>query len=278
MARVLACAGRRSTVPFQLQNTNKKVYSAEEVSYYLFHNPATAEDYVKDEALADYYETRLDLPETAERLRLLKASEAGIKEYALLLFSVTLMYTEEEIGEYMAELLRLQDLKYWQKQKAKADVYLEQRNYRDAAGMYERLLRERKESGMPETATGNIYHNLAVCELHTSGAALAAGHFAEAYEKNRNPESLSSYLLALRLCQKDNEFLAALDRYEVSEAICQDVDAYLMECALETGEAEECQGMLRVKKLLADGQVAEYERATRELLEEFKKRYRLDNM
>ena len=132
MARVLACAGRRSTVPFQLQNTNKKVYSAEEVSYYLFHNPATAEDYVKDEALADYYETRLDLPETAERLRLLKASEAGIKEYALLLFSVTLMYTEEEIGEYMAELLRLQDLKYWQKQKAKVT----KRNIKSSSGAF----------------------------------------------------------------------------------------------------------------------------------------------
>lgn len=278
MARVLVCAGRRSKVPLRLQNVNKKLYSAEEICYYLYHNAATAEDYLTDAALAEYYEKELELPETAERLRLLAASDASLKEYAVLLFAVTPMYTEEEVGEYLKELEQLQELKYWQKQKAKADVYLEHRNYRDAAELYERLLRERKENGMPEVAAGNVYHNLAVCELHTSGAGRAAGHFIDAYEKNRSTESLRSYLLALRLAQRDNEYLSALDRYEVSESLRADVDAMLLECMLEVGEAPEYQSVLRVKKMFAEGQLNEYRHATRELLEGFKKQYRLDNM
>lgn len=278
MARVVLCAGRRSNIPLCPHNANKKLYSAEEVCYYLYHHAATAEDYLTDPALAEYYEKELELPDTAQRLQLLKASEAPLKEYAAALFAATPMYTQEEIAEYLKELERLQELKYWQKQKAKADVYLEHRNYRDAMSVYEWLLRGRKESGMPETAAGNIYHNLAVCELHTSGAGSAGIHFAAAYEKNRSPESLRSYLIALRLAQRDNEYLTALERYEVPEAMRTEIDAMLFESMVEAGEAPEYQSLLRIKKLLAEGQVEEYRRATQKLITGYKSQYRLDNM
>lgn len=278
MARVILCAGKRSRVPLRLYNVNKDLYSAEEICYYLYHNAATAEDYITEDALADYYESELCLPEVAERLRVLKASEAGVKEFAEVLLGATRMYTEEEVAEYIKELDDLQDMRIWQKQKAKADAYLEHRNYRDAMGLYERLLRNRKENEMPEVATGNVYHNLAICELHITGAGSAAGHFAEAYEKNRNQDSLRSYLIALRLAQKDNEYLSALDSYGVTELLRTEMDAMLFESMVEAGESSEYQELLRIKKLLAEKQLAEYREATHMLLEAFKKQYRLDNM
>lgn len=278
MARVVLCAGKRSRVPLHLHNVNHGLYSAEEICYYLYHHPATAEDYVTDDMLAEFYETELGLPEVATRLRVLKASEAGIKEYAITLFGATCMYTEEEIGEYLRELERLQELKFWQKQKAKADVYLEHRSYRDAMVLYERLLRERKENGMPEVAAGNVYHNLAICELHIMGAGSAATHFAEAFEKNRSQDSLRSYLIALRLAQRDNEYVMALSQYEISDFMRTEMDAMMFECMVEAGESPEYQEVLRVKKLFSEGQLTEYQQATKELLEGFKRQYRLDNM
>lgn len=278
MARVVLCAGKRSRVPLRLHNVNQNLYSAEEICFYLFHHPATAEDYVTEDALADYYETELALPLVAERLRVLKASEAGVKEFAVTLFGATAMYTREEIEEFLKEIERLQELKFWQKQKAKADVYLDHRNYRDAMGVYERLLRERKENGMPEAASGNVYHNLAICELHTMGAGSAAGHFAEAYERNRSQESLRSYLIALRLAQKDAEHMAAMERYEITELMRTEMDAMLFESMVEAGESPEYQELTRIKKLFTEGQLAEYQQATGELLETFKRQYRQDNM
>lgn len=278
MARVVLCAGLRSRVPLRLHTVDRELYSAEEICYYLYHHAITAEDYITEDVLAEYYETELGLPLVAERLRVLKASEAGVREYAMVVFGATAMYTEEEIAEYLRELERLQELRFWQKQKAKADVYLEHRKYRDAMQLYERLLRKRKELEMPEVATGNVYHNLAICELHITGAGSAAGHFAEAYEKNRSQESLRSYLIALRLAQKDNEYLMALERYEVSEFMKTEMDAMLFECMVEAGESPEYQELVRIKKLFSEGQLPEYQDATRELLESFKKQYRQDNM
>ncbi len=265
-------------MPLRLQNTNIRLYSAEEICYYLYHNAATAEDYLKDPALAEYYEEALGLPETAERIRVLASSGSAAKEYAQLLFSVTPMYTDEEVAEFLKELERLEERKYWQKQKDKADVYLGHRDYRAAANVYERLLRERKENDMPEGTTGKVYHNLAVCELHISGAGRAAGHFAEAYEKNRDTESLRSYLFALRLARKEKEYYAALSQYEVSDALRNEIDTILFDCVVEAGEDPEYQKVAGVKKLLAEGQLSEYRRATEELLEGFKRQYRLDNM
>lgn len=278
MARVIVCAGKRSRVPLCLNNVNSLLYSAEEICFYLYHHASTAEDYVTQDSLADYYETELGLPSVAERLRVLKASEAGLKEYVSVIFGATAMYTQEEVAEYLKETDRLLDMKYWQRQKAKADVYLEHRNYRDAMGLYEQLLRNRKENEIPEVATGNIYHNLAVCELHITGAGSAAGHFAEAYEKNRSPESLRSYLIALRLAQKDNEYLTALDTYDVSEYMRTEMDAMMFECMVEAGESREYQDLQRIKQLFSEGQLSEYQIATHQLLETFKKQYRADNM
>ncbi len=278
MARVVLCAGRRSRVPLRLHNVNRELYSAEEICYYLYHHASTAEDYITENALAEFYETELQLPSVAERLRVLKASEATVKEYVTVVFGATGMYTAEEIGEYMAELERLQELKGWQKQKAKADTYLAHRNYRDAMLQYEQLLRNRKDNDMPEVTAGNVYHNLAICELHISGAGTAAGHFADAYEKNRSQESLRSYLMALRLAQKDNEYLTALEGYEVSELLKTEMDAQMFECMVEAAEAPEYQELVRIKKLFSEGQLKEYREATRQLLDEFKRQYRLDNM
>lgn len=278
MARVVLCSGRRSKVPLRLHNVSSELYSAEEISYYLYHHAATAEDYIAEDSLADYYETELLLPAVAERLRVLKASEAGLKEYVTVLLGATRMYTEEEVEEYLQEVERLQELKFWQKQKAKADVYLEHRNFRDAMVLYENLLRKRKENEMPEVATGNVYHNLAICELHITGAGSAAGHFADAYEKNRSPESLRSYLIALRLAQRDNEYLSALENYEVPEYMRTEMDAMLFECMVEAGESPEHEELARIKKLFTEGRLKEYREATRELLEVFKQQYRQDNM
>lgn len=278
MARVIVCSGKRSRVPLRLHSVNRGLYSAEEIGFYLYHHAATAEDYITQDALPEFYETELDLPEVAARLRVLKASQAEVKEYAAVVFGATRMYTEEEISEYMRELEQLQELKGWQKQKAKADVYLDHRNYRDAMVVYECLLRERKENGMPEVAAGNVYHNLALCELHITGAGTAAGHFAEAFERNRDQNSLRSYLIALRLAQKNNEYLTALDRYEVTEYMRTEMDALLFESMVEAGESPEYQELLRIKKLLSEGQVTEYQQATKELLAGFKKQYRMDNM
>ena len=278
MARVILCTGRRSKVPLRLHNVNKKLYSLEEICYYLYHNASTAEDYLTDMALADYFETELGLPEIGKRLRVLKASEAALKEYAEVLFGATRMYTEEEVAEYMRYMEWLQELKYWQKQKAKADAYLEHRNYREAMGVYERLLQERKENEIPENAAGNIYHNLAVCELHVSGAGGACAHFAEAYEKNRSTESLRSYLISLRLAQKDSEYLNALEQYEISEQMQTDIDAMLMESMVEALELPEYRELVRIKKYFAEGQITEYRHAMKELLDSFKRQYRFDNM
>ena len=278
MARVILCAGKRGKHAFRVGKSNIRLFSAEEICYYLYHNAATAEDFLTDPALADYFETELLLPEVAGRLRLLLAADAMPKEYATVIFGITPMYTAEEIAEFMLELEKVSEMPGWQKQKVRADAYLERRNYREAAGIYESLLRSRKEKELSEVAIGNLYHNLAVCELHTTGPGTAAVYFAESYEKNRNPESLQSYLLALRLSKRDNDYLNALERYGVSEQLCSELDTKLLGVTIEAGETADYRRMMRVKKLLEEGQLQEYRQATQSLVEEFKQQYRMDNM
>lgn len=277
MARVIMCAGKRGKNPLYIRKSNVKLYSAEEICHYLYHNVGIAEDFVRDNPLADYYEKELGLSETAKRLRLLDAAEAEPKEYALLIFGSMPMYTKEEIGEYIQELEQIQEKSGWQRQKIRADAYLERHNYTEAAEIYEKLLRGREEDAIPETAVGNLYHNLAVCELHTTGPGTAGIYFAEAYERNRNPESLQSYLLSLRLAKKDNDYLNALERYAVPDPVRSDIDTKLLGIAVEAGETADYMRLMRMKKLLAEGQFQEYKAATQRLLREFKQQYRMDN-
>lgn len=277
MARVIVCAGKRTKHPLIVSGDGIKLFSAEEICYFLYHNTETAEEFLADKTLADFYEKELALPETAKRLRMLDASEASPKEYATVLFGDTPMYTAEEIEEFLEGMERYLKLPDWQKKKAKADRYLERRNFRLAAGVYESLLASRKELELTDRTVGNLFHNFAICELHTTGPGTAAVHFADAYEKNHSTESLRSYLMALRLAKRDGEYSAAIEKYEISEDLISQIDTILLSTVLEAGETPEYQRLVRVKKMLSEGQVNEYRQEIEKMLVNFKKMYRQDN-
>ncbi|MDE6737786.1 MAG: hypothetical protein K2K07_01650, partial [Lachnospiraceae bacterium] len=93
----------------------------------------------------------------------------------------------------------------YERGKAKADHMLQSRKFFMALRQYHSLLAQ-----IPETdrkLRGSIYHNMGVACAKMFMFRQAADWFLQAYEADRDSESLESYLAAMRMRCEDKEYI-----------------------------------------------------------------------
>ncbi|MDE7260061.1 MAG: hypothetical protein K2N77_12610, partial [Lachnospiraceae bacterium] len=119
----------------------------------------------------------------------------------------------EYVGLYPAEVIEQTEqtirsnegLNPYERGKAKADHMLQSRKFFMALRQYHSLLAQ-----IPETdrkLRGSIYHNMGVACAKMFMFRQAAEWFLQAYEADRDSESLESYLAAMRMRCEDKEYI-----------------------------------------------------------------------
>ena len=277
MGKAIITSGNYAKVPYTLRNTKMKIYSIEELCYWIMKNPELCEDYLYDEELAEYLKDSLGLKERGSLLADLVRREAPLRDLITVCFCSCDYFTREEIEEFLLEQSRVERSEEWVRIKNKADSYLAHESYRDAVMNYKMLLKEKDTNGVTSETLGDIYHNLAVALLHTAGFAEAADDFREAYERNHREESLRQYLLALRFSGDDAMYQSALDIYQVSEETGQWLNAAFYQTELEAQEVPELEELNTAKYLLEHGKLNEFYASVDRMTDWMKDQYRKNN-
>ena len=276
MGSLILCNGKLAKAPYVLQNTNQKIYCMEELCYFLYNNIEIAEDFLFDEGLVSFIGTELNLPDRAKQFKELLEKKASLKDVAITLLCSTDLYTRRDLDAFLKEADRLGMLQSWQKQKQKADSYLERGNYKDAAGVLERLLLEQKGEELNDALLGDIYHNLGICRLHMTGVQDALSCFAEAYEKNHREKSLFAYLSALRLMKRNAEYESVLQICKVMPEQKTKFDGMFAQCEEKQKESSLYQEIQHLKEAFAQGKMSEYEKGISALMHSWKQQYRME--
>ncbi len=274
MGMVLITTGNYAKMGYLLKNTKQKIYSIEELCYYIMKSPQLCEDYLYDKGLADYIKKELGLKEKGAVLADLVERNAPLKDLMLVCFSSCDYFTKEEIECFLKEQTKIEQKELWIKIKSKADSYLNYENYRDAIANYGLLLKEKESYSITSETLGDIYHNLAVALLHTEGFALATDYFREAYERNNREESLKQYLLALRFSNDTIMYESALDIYHVSEETKKWLNAAFFQTEMESYENSAFNELNVLRNLLKDGKINEFYVYALQLTEQMKEQYR----
>ncbi len=270
MSKLILCSGARTKIPYCFASTGVKVFSIEELCYYIFHHVYMIEEDIYSEALIDWIQTELLLSERAERLRQLKRQNADIKTMVTFILCSADYYTEAEIKGLLKKLDEIISMPKVKRSCIKADHCLEEGQYREASSEYEKILGSEEAKELLPEDYGDILHNLAVAKVHTVGLKEAAQLFMQAYERNRREESLLQYLSSLQLLDHEVLYREKLEEYQVREELQRKLEQYLEQ---QREEAENSQLMadihfLRQKK--EKGQMLEYYKRTEELLELWK--------
>lgn len=213
MGRLIYCIGDKAKSPYYFTSTGIRVYTMEELCYYLYHNVETMEEDLAEEQLLFWIRDELHMGEWVEKLRQIKAKNNGIKELAVAIFCCTDYYSREEIDALVAEIDAYFVLPPIARKKRHADVFLRYGNSREALIEYRSLVEDREFLHLDDKTKGQAYHNMAVLLARDGMFRKASRYFLQAYEKSGEKESLCQYLYALKLGGMSAEFNRELNRF-----------------------------------------------------------------
>ncbi|MCR5610201.1 MAG: hypothetical protein K6G26_14180, partial [Lachnospiraceae bacterium] len=184
MNSLILCAGEVTKNPYYFSITDTKVYSIEELCYYLFNNIYVISPELIDDNLVQWIDKEIKMPQLAEKIKLLIIKGKNLKDMVTTIMCSSDYYNEQEIRNLIDTIDRIEGMPEIRRRKIKADNLLKYNNYSMAGREYESILASKEAKELEDEYYGNILHNLGIVKIHTSSFMTAAACFKEAYKKN----------------------------------------------------------------------------------------------
>lgn len=273
MGKLILCSGERTNKPYLFTSSGIRVYSMEELCYYIYHHVYYVDEEMISDTLIDWIDTELKLTERAAKLKQLKQMNADLKTLVTVIMCSADYYTEYEIKSLLKLLDEITDMPFIKRKCLKAGFSLKSGNYHEAAAEYERILNSQEAALLSPEEYGDLYHNLGVAKAHTTGLLEAAEMFCQAYERNHREESLKQYLYALLLSGRQELFQEKRREYFISAELEQELVDRLDQWKDEANSTTLLQELIQMKEEREQGSQNLYQRA-KELADSWKERVR----
>ena len=277
MGKLIICSGKQTLKPYYFKLTNTKIYSIEELCYYIYNNIDVMNEEFFGNLLVTWMSTELQLEESAQKLQELLNVDAGLKDLVVCILCSSDYYTEMEIKHLLQTMDDMRRLTPIEKKQNKANNYLKYRQFTEAATEYENILNGKDVVTLTGEEYGNLVHNLAVVQLNTVGIAIAADSFKEAYERNNNVESLKQYLYSLKMSKQEERFIAECIAYEVSQELQEQIQNDIELKFIEAEKSDEYKVVDNLKECKQVGKMSQYYKMAEELIGQWKQEFRREN-
>lgn len=198
--------GQIAKRPYEMPYTGKKVFSVEELCYYVYNNIYSINEDFFQPSLPVWLEDELGLSELADKLQEMIKEEHGLKDLVVTTLCGCDYYQEKEIRKIIKVLDEINNLPVFRKKKIKADNYLRAGRFGKGLMEYRKLLHGSYAVNFTPEEYGDILHNQGIAHFYTSSFAEAKEDFREAFVRNNKKDSLDHYLWILLMERKDKEF------------------------------------------------------------------------
>lgn len=262
MGRVFLCLGEYAQKPYFVEKVYINVYSVEELCYCLIQNVYLIGQEIMNGKLTDWLSEECGLAELAGRL--IKALKKGcsVSEYVGIILEYIGYGNPEEIERVKESLEKGADLNVYEKRKARADYFAENRKYVLALKNYDRLLEELPEAERELRA--RILHNKGVAYTGLFRFGSAAESFRQALEYGGGEETYISYLAASRMRMEETEYVDFIAGQKQDHGLSLKVEKLLEEAAAEFEGTEENRMLFTLKVCKEeDNSVSYYEEMER---------------
>lgn len=244
---LILCKGTVAKEPYEMPFTGVKVYSLEELCYYIYNNIYSITEDFFEPSLAVWLREETGAVELANKMDKMIAAKESIKNYVVTLLCSCDYYREEEIRPMIDVADEIANLPLYKKKKMKADNYLRAGLYGRSLSEYRNLLHGSFAVNFTMEEYGDILHNQGIARFYTSSFEEAGRDFKEAFIRNNKRDSLEHYLYVLLLQGKEeeagaeainagmqeDEFAVLKQHFVQAEKLCQmpqeeetDIDTY----------------------------------------------------
>jgi hypothetical protein len=277
MGKLIICNGKSAKQPYSFTLTNTKVYSIEELCYYIFNHIDSINEDIFTDSLVLWIKEELDLEKEANDLEGLIERKAPLKDMVVSVLCSSDYYAEVDIKQLLQVMDEIGKLTPMEKKKKKADNYLKYSQYTKAVSEYEKLLNSPDAAKLNGIQYGDLLHNLALARLNTVGFLAASLTFKEAYKCNHNRESLKQYFFTLLLSNQESILKQELESLGINQEMEEQIKAELQNYLEDAIDSQDYQIINELTECKDSGKIVPFYQMAGELINGWIQEFRLEN-
>ncbi len=159
MGTYLLCTGPLAAHPYQIEETGLRIWSAEELCYYMYHSTALLHEGFLKDSLIDFIAKELKLPESAERIRRFRDSQADLTVKLVTVLQEFRYYNEEDIRVFQTMMEERKKKSPLARELDRADALFQRKKYQAAVDAYQDILNGKKlPSGSEDLCVSACLH------------------------------------------------------------------------------------------------------------------------
>lgn len=274
MGRLIQCCGCLAKRPYHFHLGNMRVYSIEEVCYFIAKNIYLLQKDIFGKGFVDWLREELAMEETADKMERLLEGENTLKDMVVTLCCSCDYFDEPQINELIHIMDETEHLPERERLKIKADTELQSGYYEGAIEGYQSILRSEDMMQASPAEYGPLYHNIGVALGLLGEYDRAADHFLRAYETNKKEQSLKSYIIALRLAGQEDAWKEVAEQLGLSHEKVASLKAEYLECRKKCSISVRVRQVKKLRYPASIGKLPEYYEPIRESIRDWKEEYR----
>lgn len=255
MGKIILCRGQRTDKPYVTPQTDIKLYSAEELCYYIYNNIYLIGQDLIDDNLIEFLQA-VGEGELAARVKKLKESGASLAQILVTILKSIDYYSVAEIEQLKEILNTLGKQSVCERLKARGDGYLNAKFYFAAVSCYESIIKDYKGKDLLAADYAKVYHNLGTAYARMFMYEKAVEYYDEAYRLGQHEESKKCSIAASIMAKKDKEPVN-VDVQEDEYVVQRELET-LMDNARYSDEYRELEDIDRLK---GDGNLTQFNQA-----------------
>ena len=219
MGELIFCRKPIAANPYYIDEVSLNIYSLEEMSYFIYHNPYLINSSFMNMELCNWIQREQNEPELARQLKELISQSAPLSLFIGKLLGSNGYLSLNEIKKTMDVISSFENKSEAECRKLRADRLMEKNKLIDAVYEYETIIEQPHELS-PEVL-GDTYHNLGTAYARLFFFDQATACYEQAFINNKRRSSLKSMLYAIRCTKDEEKYRQMVMKYQIPEEIAQ---------------------------------------------------------
>lgn len=266
------CMGETAKNGFEPEHMGIKVYSLEELCFFIKEHAYLLDEGFMEEALGGWLSEECGLPQLGEEVRKACRKKISLKSFVEIILEYACFFTKEKQAEISGIIVENSSLSIYEKKKAKADALAEKGHLRLAGKEYSSLLKI-----LPQNQTilrGEVYHGCGVCLAKMYYFSLAGEYFLKAHSMTGKIASYQQYLWTKRLAVTEKEYVEFLKEHEEAYEDSVDMEELLEELKQQWAHSNSGLLLEAIGKEKEQRRIADYQNKLSERVGYLKDSYR----
>lgn len=223
MGSLILCYKKKAKQPYEITRIHRKIYTIEELCYYLCNNLYLIDYTIMNEQLCDWLEEELSLTELAQNLRQSLKQYGSVEQFVVTILAYASIYTTTELRRIQNVLEQLKNQKEIERKKYKADNLLESGAVKPAILIYQSIIHGAHDDSVDGKFYGRVYGCLGAAYGKIFLYEEAAKMYEAAFQICEEESMRRAYLYCCKKSMSSEKYAKLLEKNEIYQLVDQEL-------------------------------------------------------